>query len=29
MTGYQTPISNFADHADALWVSCGDLSVSR
>ena len=25
MTGYQTPISNFADHADALLVSCGDL----
>ncbi len=25
MTGYQTPISNFVDHADALLVSCGDL----
>ncbi len=29
MTGYQTPISNFADHADALLVSCGDLLVRR
>ena len=24
-TGYQTPIADFADHADALEVSCGEL----
>ena len=26
MTEYQTPVSNFADHADSLEASCADLT---